>query len=405
MPKKAYIGISDKARQVKNIYIGVNNVAKKVIKAYVGDANGKARQWWPSAIVKKLFTKLYGIDNYDFNPRSTISPSVQPELKEYTAYYTGDFGTAFRYKGFTCFNLVDSTDGNMGPLRPIKYIREYDDSTLVWKLEVPGNYNSSNRWWLCIPVLLFGLSQLDILVTGSSYNVIVGHGVATRVSDDTVETPTFTGSSYGLGSGTTTLTWKFNDIRADYIYLSGYNFFGSDKITIREITVTYQRAYGKVYKTDPLSGLPIVLNVNFPKFGYSIGGSYAELLVTAASSAVYMLIYTSNNDFVGNHEYTDIENGDTWGTGTTFVIFISKNTFTLNWCQGTNIGPAQTINSASYSGKTTYYFYYVLPIEVHTESEPMYNHAYNIYNALDWNNIPTAIAGLGNSILYEGPIQ
>ncbi len=47
MGKKAYVGVSDKARTVKNIYVGVSGKARKVVKGYVG-VNGVARQFWPS---------------------------------------------------------------------------------------------------------------------------------------------------------------------------------------------------------------------------------------------------------------------------------------------------------------------------------------------------------------------
>ena len=51
---KTFVGISGKARQVKNIYVGVSGKARKIKKAYVG-VGGKARlvysdMWWiPSA--------------------------------------------------------------------------------------------------------------------------------------------------------------------------------------------------------------------------------------------------------------------------------------------------------------------------------------------------------------------
>ena len=50
MGKKAYVGVSNKARTVKNIYVGVGGKARKVVKGYVG-VNGVARQFWPSIIV------------------------------------------------------------------------------------------------------------------------------------------------------------------------------------------------------------------------------------------------------------------------------------------------------------------------------------------------------------------
>ena len=46
MSKKAYVGISDIARNSPKEYIGINDVARKVIKGYVGIDN-IARQFWP----------------------------------------------------------------------------------------------------------------------------------------------------------------------------------------------------------------------------------------------------------------------------------------------------------------------------------------------------------------------
>lgn len=45
MAKKAYVGVSDVARNCSKIYVGVNNVARKVVKGYVG-VNGIAQQFW-----------------------------------------------------------------------------------------------------------------------------------------------------------------------------------------------------------------------------------------------------------------------------------------------------------------------------------------------------------------------
>lgn len=45
MARRAYTGISNKARKVTKIYVGISNKARKVIKAYVG-INGKAQQFF-----------------------------------------------------------------------------------------------------------------------------------------------------------------------------------------------------------------------------------------------------------------------------------------------------------------------------------------------------------------------
>lgn len=403
MAKKAYVGIGDKARTVKNIFIGVGNKARKVVKAYVGDENGKARQWWPSLISKTIFNGFVGFGFYDFTTYSATSRSVQDSFVEYTKYaYTGnDRGGFLFYHLFTGFNVFETGTNNssVGPNNPVRYRLDPD-----WKLEIPAG--ESYEWWMTIPILAFGVVEVEVSVTGYSTFEICYVGIATRVQDNTREKPDYYSQGAQVENQTVRIKFSTNSRRADYLYISGSNFMGfGTRLRINEIKITCERPYGKVYGVYPGTEQPWMLNVNFPRFGYDIGGSYAELMVTAATSAVYMLIYTSNNDYIGDHEYADIKNGDSWGTGTTFVIFISKNTFTLNWCQYTNIGPAQTINSASLDGKTTYYFRYVLPADAQAVTAPLYNHAYTEYIAQDWSDIPTKIASLGNSVLYDHTIE
>jgi len=308
---------------------------------------------------------------------------------------------------FDGFNVVEleSSNTSVGPNNPVKYVTEYEQSTLTWKLEIPAG--ESYDWWMTIPILAIGVVEVEADVTGYASFEICQVGIATRVQDNTKEIPDYFFQSAQVTNQTVKIRFSTNSKRADFLYIAGTNFMGfGTRLRINEIKITCERPYGKVYFYSP--GPPPsaqIYNVNFPRFGYRIGSSYAELMVTAATSAVYMVIYTSNNDFNGDHEYTDIESGDSWGTGTTFVIFISKKTFTLNWCQNTNIGPAQSISSASLSGNTTYYFYYVVPAAIHTSAAPMYNHAYTFYDSLSWGDIATTIAALGNSILYNGTIE
>lgn len=60
MAKKAYIGVSDTARNVNKIYVGVNGVARKVVKGYVG-VEGVARQFWPHTVPMgvEITTRIY----------------------------------------------------------------------------------------------------------------------------------------------------------------------------------------------------------------------------------------------------------------------------------------------------------------------------------------------------------
>lgn len=79
MAKKVYVGVSNKARNVKAIYVGVNGVARKVTKVYVGDANGKARLCYQAAPVGPTVSGTWVI-NAQFN-----YPSV--EINESVSFY------------------------------------------------------------------------------------------------------------------------------------------------------------------------------------------------------------------------------------------------------------------------------------------------------------------------------
>lgn len=51
MPRKTYVGVNNKAKNVPNKgYVGIANKAKKLLKGYIGDANGKARLFWDNII-------------------------------------------------------------------------------------------------------------------------------------------------------------------------------------------------------------------------------------------------------------------------------------------------------------------------------------------------------------------
>lgn len=63
---KCYIGVSNKARNIKNIYIGVNGKARKVQKAYIG-VGGKARIFWAGGTIRKWGTATpLSEPRYDF---------------------------------------------------------------------------------------------------------------------------------------------------------------------------------------------------------------------------------------------------------------------------------------------------------------------------------------------------
>lgn len=52
MSKVLYVGVGDKCRKVAKGYLGISNKARRVKKMYIGDANGKARQFFQSPLLK-----------------------------------------------------------------------------------------------------------------------------------------------------------------------------------------------------------------------------------------------------------------------------------------------------------------------------------------------------------------
>ena len=57
MAKKAYVGVSNVAQEIKKIYVGVNGVARNVVKGYVG-VNGVAQQFFPSQVVPDTWESI-----------------------------------------------------------------------------------------------------------------------------------------------------------------------------------------------------------------------------------------------------------------------------------------------------------------------------------------------------------
>jgi len=124
MAKKAYVGVSNKARQVKNIYVGVGGKARKVVKGYVG-VGGKARQFWPAlekmyVIFKGQVNRLgYGTLNYlnrypthsTDTPVETTTNSFAFIMKKLGMVKTSGIGVILPTRGFG-FDQFWENDGN-----------------------------------------------------------------------------------------------------------------------------------------------------------------------------------------------------------------------------------------------------------------------------------------------------
>ena len=73
MPKKAYVGVSNKAKNVVKVRLGVDNIARNVLKGYVGDENGIAKQWWPPGNAWNDYAGVRLVFDYDYKPGITYT--------------------------------------------------------------------------------------------------------------------------------------------------------------------------------------------------------------------------------------------------------------------------------------------------------------------------------------------
>lgn len=92
MAKKIYVGVGDKARNVKALYVGVNNVARKVKKAYVG-VNNLARLCW---------------ENGPIGTPVSIPRMTSDTAPSGTVTYSGTLNGDMRYAGWHAFRYSDS---------------------------------------------------------------------------------------------------------------------------------------------------------------------------------------------------------------------------------------------------------------------------------------------------------
>lgn len=131
MAKKAYVGIENKSKLVKNIYIGIGNKSKKVIKAYIGDAQGKACQWWPS-LEKMLVVNMGRID--------TINTEYDWIVHTLNRYNTIESDLALNIQ-YNSFSDVMKKIGNMKIRSALNVLFPTTGFPPIWQ-----NVNASDRW-------------------------------------------------------------------------------------------------------------------------------------------------------------------------------------------------------------------------------------------------------------------
>lgn len=405
MAKKAYIGIGDKARTIKNTYVGVGDKARKVIKAYVGDENGKAKQWWPSIVkvTKRIFDDFFNYYSHFVWARTN---SFSLADTDNTKYYMSSSEYGIYLWMFTSYNTVDDSTGAHGSNSPLMFA--YGTGEFATKNVLKTRQLSySGRVHIFIPTLMFGVSKLQFVLSGGSTFTIVRVGAGIRVQDKQQEIPDTVVTSIQLqGEQNVTVSLDCDDIRVDYIYLQITNsILAAGSITLNRITATYERTYGIVNNTLPPIGQPYQPRkyyLNYPKSGYLINGGQLEFNIISASSAVWLLVFNSDNCYDGDHVYADVTQGDYWGTGNTFFIFISKDAFVIKRePDGATFNPY----IVTYGNDRVYWYHLTVPPTA--TYIPLHNYAYTRYEG--WNqytDLENLAARMGYNLFYAGlPIE
>ena len=409
MAKKSYVGnpqgyarlIPDKG------YIGnEHGYSRKLLKGYIGNEDGESRQFWPSVIkvTKAIFSKYISF-NIPGNVVSINAVSNWSAQKVYAYYAYGGYGTfAYNIGPFTCLSCLDIQDyiNFWFNRNPVNITWDYSSQGIQeWYINIPGG---NDDWWLSIPTLLFGVSHISFVLDGFSTLTNVYIGVATRQDDERWTEPTVFYKGERIDTGTNVVVeMDLADVRADFIYIHAANVVNfTTRIKIREINVTYERCYGIVNSEG------ITYYVHFPRFGLWYYSLDSEPAVIEALGAVYMLLFDTDNTYSGDDFYVEQtpEGTGEFGTGDTYVLFISKNTFTVkkDLADLVNNYGNYTTESVTYQTKTTYYVLIKYQNLRQNRFRPYYSHAYTHYGG--WASNPAAAIGkMGKDILYDGNIS
>lgn len=160
MGKKAYVGVSNKARTVKNIYVGVGNKARKVVKGYVG-VNGKARQFWPARNPWDPYTGKRLVFDYNYEAghtytrqRADILETVRFFIEKTIQYNRGVFDTAM--------DLLESKTDEI-----INYVSSQlvaSDNTVEVRMNLTTTFNPITIW------CYIGASTKNTIQVNTVYN-------------------------------------------------------------------------------------------------------------------------------------------------------------------------------------------------------------------------------------------
>ena len=399
MAKKSYIGDSDNlSKLIPNIgyYGDSQNKSKRLLKGYVGNAQNKAKLFWEyiTGITRVVFNRGYGFYSSDFTIYETITNG--PLLREHIKYGLITIDNVVDKllidNLFTYYNVVESENGAITTSNPIYYHNWYAVPPYEYdELVIPAESSD----WVYIPTFIMKLRKL-VFEVATADSAIIKVGIATRTSDDEKQAVTKTITQELVSNTSKNITIAFNDERADYLVFGVEGEQGqTPSFSIRYGTATFDRCYGVIY------ALSQAYYLNFPRYAFVGLGSHYDYSISAAESAVYMVVFNTTNQYTSKI-YTDVDAGDGFADGTTYFLFIAKKAFSLSYI--TEWGPDNTVNSTSVTldNKVTHYILRTYTKQV-SYIYPFYNYAYSYYDGQTLDS--SKIALIGKECLYDNVIQ
>lgn len=241
MPKKAYVGISDVARNSPKEYIGINDVARKVIKGYIGDENNIARQYWPSLNYDGyIFLNIgeFGYNSIFYTPALAKGASVRfPDsnynLNKYKALLFASLGSSkgVLWPSMTQFNHAIITFESF-----VNNPWQVDTENYIYKVEQSTDYRTENIAYFPITRMYAdvqyqsGVYYFDFEVEAKGISNLIGQGVTVWMDLRKVENGQLVTVGYASFTANTntfdkyiarcSLPWNYDpsqDIFIDYI--------------------------------------------------------------------------------------------------------------------------------------------------------------------------------------------
>ena len=211
MSRKAYGGVSDKARTGIKIYGGVNDIARTVIKGYGGDSQNIARQWWPPAnTVAAARTDLVPGTTYELNTCLPVM-AVMYALEEIRKIMKPAM------KSWGIYDTYQHTKGDM----LADFIQNQGDNNIVY---ITGSISTSVNALLYVTFYLGKAESLSRTVSsvttdehyGNTYATISENVQTNKSIHYTIDTTT---KAVTRTTGTT--PFGFNKIGLEIQYTSG----------------------------------------------------------------------------------------------------------------------------------------------------------------------------------------